>query len=340
MFKSIGAILAPWFLIAVVLQSCNAVQPERVSPPPDAKYARQGVKTAGLLGTVPTTCAEDIAVYLGYVYVADGPAGISVVNAKDPAKPAVIRTISTTFAYRLYIHENYLYLCDGPAGIRVYSLAKPSEPALTYFCPTTWASGIAFNNGYMYLGDYYDGVKIFLLSDPAQPVLLAANIPSRARDVYIDGTTLAVADSAFGLVTYILNAPTQALWTYIDSSRFANFEDVVMYNGYSIIARNDESSSIAVFRTLDPMHVELADELHPTRFISGITRFGKVLFAACGEEGVLAFDLTDMTDIRLLWVVNTAGFAQRAKTSGNILYIADMSGLCIYDITGMGGDWS
>jgi len=340
MVRYFRLILPLCFLIALMLQSCGAVQPERVSPPPDAEYARQGLKSAGLLGTVPTVCAEDVAVYGTYVYVADGPTGISVINAKDPTKLSVIRTMSSTYAYRLYVYQDHLYLCDGPGGICVYSLTKPSEPALTYSCQTKWASGLAFNNGYMYLADYYDGVKIFQLSDPAQPVLLAANIPSRARDVYIDGTTLAVADAVFGLVTYILNAPTQALWTYIDSSRFANFEDVVIYNGYSIIARNDESSSIAIFHTLDPMHVELADELHPTRFVSGIARFGKVLFAACGEEGVLAFDLTDMADIRLLWVVNTAGFAQHVKVVGNRLYVADMSRLCIYDITGMGGDWS
>ena len=340
MTRSSKRIVIIIFLAALAIQSCGAVEPERASPAPDTEDARHAEKTTGLLGSIPTLCAEDIAVYQGYVYVADGPDGLLIVNAKDPYKPTLVSTISTAYAFRLYVHKDHLYLCDGPGGIRVYSLANPTDLALTYSLLTKWASGIAFNDGFMYLADYYDGVKIFQVTDPAQPVPLGTNLPCRARDLCVDGTTLDLSDATFGLATYTLVSPAQPLWTYIDASRYANFEDVVIYDGYSLVARNDESTNIAIFNTSDPMHVTLADELHPARFINGLTRFGKVLFAACGEDGVLAFDLTDMSDIRLLWVVNTPGLALHAKPAGNILYVADMSSLSIYDIAGMGGDWS
>jgi hypothetical protein len=328
------------FLLAIVSISCSGITQERIPQPSNEAYVKQGANSSRLLGTFQTICAEDIEVYGDYVYIADGPGGISVIDVSDPTKPMLKCTTSTEFAFRVYVYEEHLYLCDGPSGIKVYSLADPVNPIETYSHKSMWALSMAFAESHLYLGDYFDGVKIFNLDDPAHPVLTTTHIPSRGRDLFVDGTTLALSDSAFGLATYHLTSPTEFFWTYIDASRLENFEDIVGYEGYSIIARNDEETTLSVFRTSDLSNIQLVDEYHPSRFICGLTRCGKVLLATCGNDGVLAYDLTNPESLQLLWSIDTTGYARRAKAAGDCLYVADMSGLGIYDITGLGGDWN
>jgi hypothetical protein len=300
---------------------------------------RQSEASPSLTGSLDTLCAEDIAVYEKFLYVADGPGGLLVVDASSPSKLMLRETIASTYAFRVYIHLDNLYLCDGPAGLKVYSLDDPSRPLQVYTHDSFWAEGIAFANGYLYLADYYEGIKIFELDPAGLPITMESRDIARARDIIIDGQTMLLSDHVFGLVVYDMNSPTDFLWTYNKSDIYANYEDIISIDGYTIIARNDEISTLSIFRTSDAYNIELMDELHPVRFLSGITRSGDVLLIAGGKEGVLAFDLKDPTAIELLWIIHTNGFARRAKAHGKFLYVADMAGIGVYEIDGMEGEW-
>jgi hypothetical protein len=197
---------------------------------------------------------------------------------------------------------------------------------------------MAFANAHLYLADYYDGFRIYDLANPAVPVEVVHENFGRGRDIAVHGDTLVISDIVFGLVTYHLESPRQTLWTYNDIE-FANFEGVVNHKGYSIVARNDEFTSLEVFWTYDAFNVQHIDEFHPVRFISDITGSGDVLLVAAGEEGVLGFDMTDPASMSLLWVIHTPNYARRAKALGKFLYVADMAGLYIYEIDGLDGNW-
>ncbi len=327
-------------LLSLTALSCGSTVPEQAVAGGNIDNVKHGANSSRLLSSFDTVCAEDIALLGKTLYLADGPGGVIIFNVKDPSNPVMVGSIATQYAIRVYVNAGYLYVCDGPAGFHVYSLGDPFYPTFTGTFPAQWACGMAFSNGYLYLGDYYDGVKIYNLKDPGRPTLTTYNKIARARDVAVDGSTLVVADSAFGLVTYRLPSPSTPMWTYVDASRFGNFEDIVGYKGYAYLARNDDVSNISVFRTSDTANIELVDEIHPTRFIDGLTRCGDVLLAACGEDGVLAFDLSNLTTPPLLWVIDTVGYARRAKARGTLLYVADMDGLGIYDLANLGGNWN
>jgi hypothetical protein len=333
-------IISAWIIFSLLcLTPTSCSNPARMQPPDKQpiKPSRQGSASPSLIGFIETACAEDIAVYGACIYVADGPGGIAVINASNPSMLSIEKTIPTTYAYRVYLHEDHLYLCDGPGGIRVYSLAKPFIPTLTSSGQTTWASAMDFANEHLYLADYYAGIKIYSLSNPAVPELVADREVARGRDIVIDGQAMVVSDNVFGLVTFTMTSPTEFGWTYSKGDEYCNFEDIIVHKGYCIIARNDEVTNLSVFDISDLLDVQLVDELHPVRFIDGLTSRGDLLVAACGEEGVLGFDMTDPTSLRLLWVIHTPGYAKRAEVVGKNLYVADMSGICIYDISGLAG---
>lgn len=291
----------------------------------------------GLVGSIDTRCAEDLVPCGEYLYVADGPGGVKVVDISDPANPSIVRTVSTTYAFRVYVYEGHLYLCDASAGLKVYSLATPSNPVLTFSKDTEWATSLAFRDGYLYQGDYYAGIQVYNVSDPGSPVHVAEINNGRIRDTVFLGDLLLTSDAQYGLVPFRFESPTDLFVTFIDTTRFSNFEDVVGYNGHAIIARNDERSNLSVYNLVDPKNPTLAGTIFPARFISGLTNAGGVLLAACGEDGVIAYDMANLPVLTQIREVNTPGYARRAKLVGNYLYVADMSGVRIYDRTTLGG---
>ncbi len=282
-------------------------------------------------GSQGTTCTEDIAVLGDMVYLADGPGGLKIIDASDKNNPALVKEIQTTYAIRLYIHENRLYLCDGPAGIKVYSLADPDNPQMTFSDDTHWATSAAFRNGYLYVGDYFGGFRIYSNLNPSQPHFIDTIPVSRVRDMFFLGDILLVSDAPFGLAPYVMDSPTLPVNTYTDGSRMANFEDVVGLNGYAIIARNDEASNISVHNVQDVWHPAFVAETYVKRFIDTITINGNILLAACGEDGVVAYDLSNLPTLEKVFEKDTPGYARRAKIIGDYLYVADMDNLWIYD---------
>jgi hypothetical protein len=197
--------------------------------------------------------------------------------------------------------------------------------------------GVTFGDGYLYLSDYYKGVEIFSLDDPAVPVFVTNGLVSRTRGLAMDANVIVISDAVFGLVAYKNDNPTHPTWTYIDSSEFANFEDVVLHKSHALIARNDEFTQIDVFDVSNPSNVFTVAEKYPTRFISSLSESGDTLLVAAGDEGVLAFDISNPTDLQFMWNIDTGGYARRAKIDGDFLFVADMSTLSVFNLKGLGG---
>jgi hypothetical protein len=310
-------------------QSESLIQPNNVSG--------RAVLGSGLVGTIPTSCSEDVLVLGTTLYVADGPAGLKVVDITLPSKPVLLKSIPTTYAIRVYVYENYLYLCDGPAGIKVFSLSNPRDPVMTFSADSEWATSAAFRDGYLYLGDYFGGMEIYDVGNPASPVFVTNVKRSRIRDITFSGNTLLASDAPFGLAPYFMVNPTTPELVYTDGTRFGNFEDVVGYGKYAIIARNDDSSNVDVFDIGDLADIAPVDEKLPARFIDGLSLAGDRLLVSCGEDGVIAYDLLTLPDMVRLWRLDTPGYARRAKIFGDYLFVADMSSVGIYFLNKTGG---
>jgi len=146
-----------------------------------------------------------------------------------------------------------------------------------------------------------------------------------------------VSDPHFGLATYWFESTTHPVCTYCDGSRTGNFEDIIGHDGFAIVARNDEVSRISVFYVEDLATIGLASEYFPTRFIDSLTRTDDLLVVACGEDGVIGYDISELPALEKVWEVDTAGYARRAKVAGGYLYVADMRGIAIYELVESGG---
>jgi len=64
--------------------------------------------------------ATDFASPIDFVYVADGPKGVQVVDLGNPREPAVVGSYDTPgIAYDLFVNYGFAYVADGNSGLRV-----------------------------------------------------------------------------------------------------------------------------------------------------------------------------------------------------------------------------
>ena len=94
-------------LISLFCLSCGGGSPSEPVKPDG---------TPEFLASISSVCAEDIAVKGDFLYLADGPGGLKVVDISQKSAPVVVKTIPVLYAIRVYIKGQFLYLCDCSDG--------------------------------------------------------------------------------------------------------------------------------------------------------------------------------------------------------------------------------
>ncbi len=108
--------------------------------------------------------ARKAAFYGDYLFVADGIAGLSVIDVSDMANPELVYQSDTQvgdaqdIAIASFGGVDYLALAIGSDGVLFYSLENPSEPMLISRLETMYAYGVAADDNLFYIADRDWGV--------------------------------------------------------------------------------------------------------------------------------------------------------------------------------------
>ncbi|MFP4460209.1 MAG: LVIVD repeat-containing protein [Candidatus Zixiibacteriota bacterium] len=98
-------------------------------------------------------CAVDSAAQIAYI--ADGIAGLTLIDFANPESPEIITNIDTQVgdAQDVHIHGDRLYLCIGSKGVLVYDISNPRAPESIQHIETMYANGIFVDGDYLYIAD-------------------------------------------------------------------------------------------------------------------------------------------------------------------------------------------
>lgn len=135
-----------------------------------------------------STRAADLA------YLADGPAGLVVVEFTDPENPQVIGGADTPgFALDVLVHDQVAYVADEFPGVQVFDVSDPTQPVYVQTIPVEdRAIAVARKDEYLLVSDGQVGVRIH---DFATLSLVAfMPIPEFTQDVLVDGNVAYVPD--------------------------------------------------------------------------------------------------------------------------------------------------
>lgn len=189
--------LAVFLLLVSVRPSYSSHRPPsdmRFSSPEAANPAASGGASPVALELVSLTALPDIpqqlAVNDGLVSIADGDGGLQIVDASDPAAPAIVGSyVPTGFvASDIALAGPYAYLAgssNSPAwvGVQVLDLSTPTTPTLTGSYTLTNALGsvnaIASSGSRLYLAGQdntaaWVGMQVLDMSTPTTPTHTAS----------------------------------------------------------------------------------------------------------------------------------------------------------------------
>ncbi|MEW6078043.1 MAG: hypothetical protein AB1724_09545 [Thermodesulfobacteriota bacterium] len=178
-----------------------------------------------LKGMFPTNGeASDIYYLNGYLFVADGSAGLKIIDpglsadTAGPVNPVLKGSCPITGgnANGVFVIDGYAYVASGTGGLKVVDVSDPALPTVVGEIAGTDVSDarkVIVRADYAFVADGWNGLKVVDISDKSRPVLTGQyyiedgddldDIPGCAYDVSIVGTLAYVAAGNEGF--YILN---------------------------------------------------------------------------------------------------------------------------------------
>jgi hypothetical protein len=173
-----------------------------------------------------------VAVSGGYAYVADGDAGLQVIDISNPAAPVRVAGLDTSdSADGVAVSGGYAYVADWTAGLQVINISNPAAAVRVAECDTNGnAAGVAVSGAYAYVADVTGGLQVIDISDPAAPVRVGGYDTSGAAEgVAVSGGYAYVVDGSGGLV--ILRVGSPAMWTDFDDDGDVDLSDFAGFQG-------------------------------------------------------------------------------------------------------------
>lgn len=279
-----------------------------------------------LAGTSDTSDPREVFVDSNnYAYVADGSAGLRIINvANKVLGMPIIGTYNTNgTALDVVAVGNYAYVADGSNGLVIVNTASKSNPGLvgSYNTPGT-AYAVKVSGNYAYVADN-TSLHIINVSNPASPTLYRSYAtPYQYRDVDIGGNYAYLAAASLGIVTMD--------WTL--GPRINNAKDAansfVDFNGWQLppdqMGLSSFSGSATLDQTLTTNKVAVQTDINAlvasggTNIASGIDSATAELNSARHNPLALKFQVV-LSDGQS-GSGDSAAAAQTAKNSGIIIF--------------------
>jgi len=116
----------------------------------------------------------EIQIQGNYAYIADGAAGLRVIDISNHSAPHEAGFFDDTrigTARAVAVNGNYAYLADNNAGLRIIDISNPANPQQVGIYDTPgYAYDVAVSGNFAYVADHNGGMRIIDISNPASPV--------------------------------------------------------------------------------------------------------------------------------------------------------------------------
>jgi hypothetical protein len=166
------------------------------------------------IASLPTNgSAEDVVIpegKAGLAYVADGNAGLTIVDVSDPLNPFILGNVDTPgFAVEVVVADTLAFVADSDAGVRAISVASSSSPYEVGFEDTPGSAvDLALSATHAYVADSAGGVQLVNIADPTN-LFTSSSVATLSATTGIDvaGSIAYAADTIQGLVAINVSDP-------------------------------------------------------------------------------------------------------------------------------------
>jgi len=268
-----------------------------------------------------------------YAYVADGAAGLAVVDLASPQNLVRVGTHNTVDAARgVAVDGSRVAVAVGSAGVELFDVSRAALPgSLSVITTPGYAFGVDVDGTTVYVADGSGGMRIIDASNPAVPVLLTSvSTVSPAQSVYArDG----MAWVATGTGVTAVDVKTPAAPVVLGEAFTSGGARSVAASG-TIAWVSDLSGTVSAFDFVTPSAPRLVSSASAGSIGFALAASGSHVFAGLGSGGIRAVRVATPVTVPASAAVPAWGDAIAASISGHILVTAGgASGMTVYDAT-------
>jgi hypothetical protein len=307
----------------------------------------------------PEITAEDMALSNDgkTVYIADGSAGLKVIDVSCPTSPKLIGFYDDEpnscelngFGRRITISDSgkYVYMADGLAGLKIFDVCNPSCPSLVGRLDTKgFSHGIALSpdNETLFISDNGEdkgtpGLRIIDVSNPCNPQMITQRAEKWATQVVAkDSNTIFVTDKKAGILTVDVSnkCDIKTLGTYKIKDKGIS-ADIVLSPDKKIAYVANKKPGIKVFDISDAANIKLIAKFDTDKIAKSLdlSSDGKTLLIADRHTGIFALDVSNPSSPQLISKIKTGGIAEGVNFSkdGTKIFVANgVAGFKVYQL--------
>lgn len=280
--------------------------------------------------------AHDLAIMGDHAYVADGEAGLSVIDVSDPAAPLQVGTHDTGgFARDIELSGDYAYVADDQGGLQIIDVSDPTSPVPVGGHSLGGQSqyyGVTLSGSYAFVSQAssgYSEVLVYDVSDPALPQLVEQlDTSGHGYDIEISGNYAYLAADTAHLLAIDVSDPMELGTPSASSGGPAGYyNDVFILGDYAYVSLGSKQS-LEVFdisAPSSPVHSDGYDAVGAGSFATGVTASGDIAYLAAWDSGLHIVDISDPAQLTLISVFDTLGQAHNVVVSGDLVFVADGS---------------
>jgi hypothetical protein len=243
-------------------------------------------------------------------YIADGQAGIKIINISDPLNPVLIGTYQTNDYVRdlvLSEDETKIYLADRNNELRIIDITNLSQPILLSIYNISYQGHslvLSKDETKAYIAVGTEGVEIVDISNPLNPNFISKfNTNDYAYDLVLseDETKIYVANGETGIV--ILDSSNVFSLQLINSNDYSQNSGlavgIVLSKDGRRIYLSDNDAGVQVIDVSNPIQLSLIDN-YPTESDESrnivLSNDETVIFIVNHRKGLKVYNIVDVNN--------------------------------------------
>jgi len=285
------------------------------------------------IGEIPTPgTAENVSVQNGYAYVADGEAGVQIIDVRQPKSPQFVTNYrdGLTYVHKIQVIGDYAYLADLSEGLQILDISDLGRrPRLIgNYKPQGKTFALHVSGQYAYTTDSEQGFQILDISDRKSPKLVGSADITGYDIVTSDG----YAYLAYGNLAILdIRNPSTPQIIAEDIQTPGQIVSVRLQNGYVYAA--DWAGGLAIVDVGNVRNPRVIGRQNTAGQAFAVAVQGDYAYIADGYGGLQTIDISTPNNTQWVSQYDASGCAYAVDVSEDYAYIADgEGGLRIVDV--------
>lgn len=290
-----------------------------------------GITTQGKF--VTSGVIRDLSVADRVVYLADGPAGLTLVDVTDLAQPRLLGSNNKLGdAQRVALGAGRAVISNHGGEVFLLDITRSTLPLVMSTLRTETApTAISWSDGDAWLATQRGAQRIDFHAETASVISDEGVNLGGSRRGYINDNILYVADWFSGLHLYDIGDPAHL-------RHIGNFhtpgssKGVVVRDGIAFVG--DDDHGVQILDVSNPAKPALLSNIPTPGLAYTMKLVGPLLYIADHRGGLHIADVSDVRAPRVLGSYDTPGKAWAVDVRGSFAFVADdASGLLILDVS-------